>query len=48
LLLGKPAGEADASGNYPPDSIFGRVAARLDIFDRILVERMRGSRDDGA
>jgi predicted ATP-dependent protease len=48
LMLGKPAGEADASGNYPPDSIFGRVAARLDIFDRILVERMRGSRDDGA
>lgn len=48
LLLGMAAGEADAAGNYPVDSIFGRVAARLDIFDRILVERMRGSRDDGA
>lgn len=47
LLLGKPAGEADAAGNYPADSIFGRVAARLDSFDRILAERMRGSRDDG-
>ena len=47
LLLGTPAGQADAAGNYPKDSIFGRVAARLDAFDRILVERMRGSRDEG-
>ena len=47
LLLGMPAGEADANGNYPPDTIFGRVARRLDAFDRILVEHMRGSRDDG-
>ncbi|HEV8016533.1 MAG TPA: AAA family ATPase [Stellaceae bacterium] len=47
LLLGMPAGAADAAGNYPPDSIFGRVAARLDAFDRILMERVRDSRDDG-
>jgi predicted ATP-dependent protease len=47
LLLGMPAGQADAAGNYPPDSIFGRVGARLDAFDRILMERMRGSRDEG-
>jgi predicted ATP-dependent protease len=47
LLLGMPAGEADAAGNYPPDSIFGRVGTRLDAFDRILMERMRGSRDEG-
>jgi predicted ATP-dependent protease len=46
LLLGMPAGEADSAGNYPEDTIFGRVAARLDAFDRILVERMRGSRDE--
>ena len=39
LLLGLPVGEADESGRYPADSIFGRVAARLDAFDRILAER---------
>ncbi len=47
LLLGTPAGEPDAAGNYPPDTVFGRVAARLDAFDRVLMERMRGSRDEG-
>jgi predicted ATP-dependent protease len=47
LLLGTPAGKPDAAGNYPADTIFGRVAARLDAFDRVLVERMRGSRDEG-
>ncbi|HVA12173.1 MAG TPA: AAA family ATPase [Stellaceae bacterium] len=47
LLMGMTAGEADAAGNYPPGSIFGRVAARLDAFDRILVERRRDPRDDG-
>lgn len=29
LLTGVPAGEADASGQYPPDSINHRVAARV-------------------
>jgi predicted ATP-dependent protease len=47
LLTGTPAGEADAAGNYPGDTIFGRIAARLDAFDRVLMERMRGSRDEG-
>ena len=47
LLLGMPAGKPDAAGNYPADTIFGRVAARLEAFDRVLVERMRGSRDAG-
>lgn len=47
LLMRTPAGEADATGNYPADTIFGRVAARLDAFDRVLMERMRGSRDEG-
>jgi predicted ATP-dependent protease len=39
LLLGRPAGSADADGRYPPDSIFGRVAARIAAFDRILAAR---------
>ncbi|HUZ75053.1 MAG TPA: AAA family ATPase [Stellaceae bacterium] len=43
LLLGMPAGTADESGNYPPDSVFGRVAARLAAFDRILAQRVNAS-----
>jgi predicted ATP-dependent protease len=43
LLLGLPAGAVDAGGNYPPDSLFGRVAARLAEFDRILAARERAS-----
>ena len=39
LLLGVPAGVADAAGRYPSPSLFGRVASRLDAFDRILAER---------
>jgi len=39
LLLGVPVGKPDADGNYPPNTIFGRVAARLDAFDHILAER---------
>lgn len=43
LMLGLPSGQPDAAGNYPPDSVFGRIAARLDVFDRILAERNGGS-----
>ena len=43
LLLGVPAGTADAAGNYAPDTIFGRAAARLATFDRILAERHAGA-----
>jgi predicted ATP-dependent protease len=39
LLIGAPAGIADAEGNYPADTVFGRAAARLTAFDRILAER---------
>ncbi len=39
LLLGTPAGIANGEGLYPPDSVFGRVAARLAGFDRILAAR---------
>jgi predicted ATP-dependent protease len=40
LLLGVPTGKLDAAGNYAADTIFGRVAAKLDAFDRILVDRI--------
>src|SRR5262249_52324075 len=39
LLLGIPAGIQTPEGKYPAASIFGRVAARLATFDRILAER---------
>jgi predicted ATP-dependent protease len=39
LLLGRPAGSVDAEGRYPPDSVFGLVAARVAAFDRILAKR---------
>jgi predicted ATP-dependent protease len=39
LMLGIPAGTPDAAGNYPHNTLFGRVAARLTEFDRILAER---------
>ncbi|MBT7614923.1 MAG: ATP-dependent protease, partial [Rhodospirillaceae bacterium] len=47
LLTGVPAGEADAEGHYPADSVFGRVMAQLERFDQALTERgidRRGSR----
>jgi len=30
LLLGKPAGKADAKGRYPKQSVFGRIQQRLE------------------
>ncbi|MDH3739425.1 MAG: AAA family ATPase, partial [Alphaproteobacteria bacterium] len=39
LFTGETAGVADANGDYPPDSIFGRIAARLVDYDRILEDR---------
>ena len=39
LFMDTPAGTPDAAGTYPPDSVFGKVAARLEEYDRILMER---------
>ncbi len=41
LFMGQPAGEPDDAGDYPPDSVFGRVVTQLEGFDRILAERER-------
>ncbi len=36
LLTGVPAGERDADGRYPPDSVNGRVDHKLfDLADRL-------------
>jgi predicted ATP-dependent protease len=39
LLLSSEVGAADAAGNYPAGTIYGRVADRLTEYDRILAER---------
>ena len=39
LFTGIAAGVPDANGNYPADTIYGRVAAQLVEFDRALDER---------
>lgn len=39
LFLGMPAGEADLNGAYPPGTVFGKVAAQLEEYDRVLMER---------
>ncbi|MEX2455349.1 MAG: ATP-binding protein [Rhodospirillaceae bacterium] len=41
LFLGMPAGEAGPDGSYPADTVFGRVAAQLQAYDRALTERQR-------
>ncbi|HQE18551.1 MAG TPA: hypothetical protein PK607_08580, partial [Aggregatilineales bacterium] len=42
LLTGMPAGEPDEEGNYPPDTVNGRVQARLkELAERRL--RFSGS-----
>lgn len=38
LLTGYPAGRADAQGNYPPDSVHGRVAYKLAKYAEIVKE----------
>ncbi|MBC6440980.1 MAG: AAA family ATPase [Rhodospirillales bacterium] len=39
LLTGVPAGEPDANGVYPPDTVLGRAMAQLERFDTVLTER---------
>ncbi len=39
LFTGESAGAADANGDYPQDSIYGRIAARLVDYNRILENR---------
>jgi len=39
LFTGLPVGEKDASGNYPAESVYGRVMATLTRFDKMLTAR---------
>ena len=36
LLTGVPAGVADAHGDFPPTTVYGRIQARLRAFRRVL------------
>jgi predicted ATP-dependent protease len=39
LFTGLPVGQMDESGNYPSESVYGRVMATLTRFDRMLTAR---------
>ena len=39
LFSGLPVGEKDGAGNYPPESVYGRVMATLTRFDTMLTAR---------
>ena len=39
LFTGVPAGKEDANGVFLEDTVFGKVAAKLQRYDRILMER---------
>ena len=42
LFTGMPAGEPDDGGAYPTETVYGKVVAQLEEFDRILLERGPG------
>ena len=44
LLLGTAVGERDQEGNFPPESVFGKVAARLETWR--LAEKHEDKDDD--
>ena len=43
LFTGVAAGTPDAKGEFPADSVFGRVMATLSDFDEILTQRKRNA-----
>ncbi|EEG77126.1 Lon protease family protein [Dethiobacter alkaliphilus] len=43
ILTGVPAGKTDEEGNYPEDTVFGKVAAKLTRYNELLQK----SREDG-
>jgi predicted ATP-dependent protease len=44
LFMGYPAGQPDSGGEYPADSVYGRVMERLRGFDEALAERRTNTR----
>ena len=48
LLTGVAPGATNGTGDYPSDSIYGRVMTQLETFDRVLWERERAPERPGA
>jgi lon-related putative ATP-dependent protease len=46
ILTGVPAGVAEAGGQYPGDTVHGRVAARLDVLGKNLKARDKQDEED--
>ncbi len=46
LLLGLPAGKADKEGLFPENSVFGKVAARLEVWRQAEKNDDKDDRDD--
>lgn len=46
LLMGRPAGERDAEGRYPEDSVNGRVEARLLEMSAAVAKLMQAEKQD--
>lgn len=46
VLTGVPAGKPDRDGNYPPDTVFGKVQARLRAIAEALRAAGNGERED--
>lgn len=42
LFMGVPAGAPDREGEYPPDTVYGRVLKQLAAFDAVLAARPPG------
>jgi lon-related putative ATP-dependent protease len=38
ILTGVPAGKADSDGNYPPDSVYGKVKTKLETYMKRSME----------
>ncbi|NLM46857.1 MAG: AAA family ATPase [Firmicutes bacterium] len=45
ILTGVSAGEPDAEGNYPPETVFGRVAAKLAAYNKLL-QQAKGEEEE--
>ncbi len=46
VLTGVPAGKPDRHGDYPPDTVFGKVQARLRAIAAALREATNGEKND--
>ncbi len=42
LLMGAPAGEQDSKGQYPKDSVFGKVDAKLKVYAELIKDYLPG------